>query len=356
MPSLSSAIKISLRDATFAIPGPSYGTPIVIGEDSDKVDLFNKIKTFYNQAEVEKVFGSDSPVAKATAKAFAQGISKILAVNAMKNGENGAVADYDTVLSDLAERAEYDIVIPTIDAGNSNAQKLVDHAGTYHKLLILPYIGSKDDAVAKFGAITPNDYVYAVAHDDSTLTAGELAGAVGGVIATLKPWQTCEWVEVQNIAPAGYKDSEVDELESNNIATVMEVVKPVLSNARAMRGSRVYISRSKVYLAEVIRTDLVNLKLRLNNMGQGIPYTPAGLQVIKSRIEGTLRVQQKLGVLKPDWTDSDGNLHPGFEVWMPAYEDIPDSDKANGILSNVSVTAYLTNYVEKIELDLVIAL
>ena len=351
MPSLSSAIKINIRDATSALSGPSYGTPIVIGEDPDG-EHFNEVKTYYSQSEVENDFGADSPISKATAKAFAQGIGKILVVNV----HDGTSPQYDSVLSDLAERAEYDIIIPTIDAGNSNAPKLVDHAETHHKLLILPYIGSKDDAITKFGAITPSDYVYAVAHDDTTLTPAELAGAVGGLIATLKPWQTCEWVAVQNIAPAGYKDSEIDVLEQNNIATIMEIVKPVLSNARVLSGGRVYISRSKVYLAEVIRTDLINLKFRLNNMGQGIPYTPAGLQVIKSRIEGALRAQQKLGVLKPDWTDSEGNLHPGFEVWMPAYEDIPDSDKANGILSNVRITAYLMNYVEKIELELVITL
>jgi hypothetical protein len=351
MPSLSSAIKISLKDATFALLGPSYGTPIVIGEDTNG-QHFNKIKTYYSQSEVENDFGADSPISKATAKAFAQGIGKILVVNV----HDGTEAKYDDVLSDLAERAQYNIIIPTIDAGNFNASKLVDHAGTYHKLLILPYIGSKDDAIAKFGAITPSDYVYAVAHDDDNLTPAELAGAVGGLIATLKPWQTPEWVMVQNIAPAGYKDSEIDILEQNNIATIMEIVKPVLSNARVLSGGRVYISRSKVYLAEVIRTDLINLKLRLNNMGQGIPYSPSGLQVIKSRIEGTLRAQQKLGVLKPDWVDTEGNLHPGFEVWMPAYEDIPDSDKANGILSNVRITAYLMNYIEKIELELVITL
>jgi hypothetical protein len=351
MPSLSSAIRISLRDSTTAVPSPSYGTPIVIGEDTDG-QHFNEVKTYYSQSEVEKDFGADSPISKATAKAFAQGIGKILVVNV----HDGNSPQYDSVLSDLAERAQYDIIIPTIDAGNSNAPKLVDHAGAYHKLLILPYIGSKDDAIAKFGAITPSDYVYAVAHDDATLTPAELAGAVGGLIATLKPWQTCEWVEVQNIDPAGYKDSEIDALEQNNIATIMEIVKPVLSNARVLSGGRVYISRSKVYLAEVIRTDLVNLKLRLNNMGQGLRYDKLGLDVLKSKIEETLRTQQKLGILKPDWTDNEGNLHRGFEVYIPAYEDIPDSDISAGILRNVRITAYLMNYIEKIELELVITL
>ena len=355
MPSVESAVRIDIRDATAALLGPTYGTPIVIGEDPNKLDLFNQVKTYYSQSEVETDFGADSPIAKATAKAFAQGISKVLVVNVMKDdGSGNAVADYDTVLADLAERAEYDIIIPTIGADDSNAQKLVDHAGTYHKLVVLPFIGSKDDAIAAFEALTANDYVFAVAHDN--LTEGEVAGAVGGVVATLKPWQTPEWVSVQSIDAAGYKASEADELENSNVATIIEIVKPVLSNARTLNGGRVYISRTKTYLADEIKTELVNLKLRLNNMGKGIPFTPAGLEVVKSTIERRLRVDQKLGVLKPDWVDSEGDLHRGFEVTMPAYDDISDADKANGILRNVRITAYLMNYVEKIELELVITL
>jgi len=355
LPSLSSAIKINIRDATAAIPGPAYGKPIVIGEDPNKLDLFNQVKNYYSQSDVENDFGADSPIAKATAKAFMQGISEIKVVNVMKDdGAGNAVADYDTVLADLAERAEYDIIIPTIGAGDTNTQKLVDHAGVYNKLLILPFIGSVADAQTTFAALTANEFVYAIAYD--ALTEGEVAGAVGGVVATLKPWQTPEWVVVQGVNPASYKDSEVDQLETNNIATITEVAKAVLSNARTLDGGRVYISRSTIYLAEVIKTELVNLKLKLNNMGKAIPFTPSGLQVVKSTIEKVLRVQQSLGVLKPDWTDADGNLHRGFEVTVPAYEDISDADKANGVLKNVSVTAYLMNYVEKIELDLVITL
>jgi hypothetical protein len=357
LPSLSSAIKINIRDATAAVPGPSYGKPIVIGEDATNKALFNQVFTYYSQSEVENDFGADSPIAKATAKAFMQGISEIKVVNVMKDdGAGGAIADYDTVLADLAERAEYDIIIPTIGAGDANAQKLIDHAGVYRKLLVLPFIGAAADAKTAFAALTVNEFVYAIAYDDSSLTEGEVAGAVGGVVATLKPWQTPEWVNVQGVNPASYIDSQVDDLENSNIATIYEIVKSVLSNARTLDGGRVYIVRSKIYLADIIRTELINLKLKLNNMGKAIPFAPSGLQVIKSTIEKILRAQQALGVLKPDWTDADGNLHRGFEVTVPAYEDIPDSDKSNGILRNVSVTAYLMNYVEKIELDLVITL
>lgn len=358
MPTAESAIQINLQDATFAVPAETYGEVIVIGEDPNKLTLFNQVKTYYSQSEVETDFGADSPISKATAKVFAQGVARVKAVNVMKDdGVGNAVADYATVLSDLEEnKVDYDIMVVTIGASDANAQTVVDHAGTYHKVLILPFIGAAADAQTAFAALTANEYVFAVAHDDSSLTEGELSGAVAGVISKLQPWVPCEWYNVQGINAAGYKASEADTLEQNNIATIVEVGKAVISTAKSLDGSWIDIPRTKMYLATEIRNALINLKLRLANMGSKIPYTPQGLNMVKAAIEKVLRVAQSLGALREDYTDADGNLVRGFEVQMPKFEDISDSDKASRILRNVRVTAYLSGAISKIVLDLVITL
>jgi|Deesub1362B_J571_1020462.scaffolds.fasta_scaffold00499_21 hypothetical protein len=358
MPTAESAITINLQDATFAVPSETFGEVIVIGEDPNKLTLFDQVKTYYSQSEVEADFGADSPIAKATAKVFAQGVQKVKAVNVMKDdGAGGAVADYATVLADLEDnKVDYDIMVVTIDASDANAQTVVDHAGTYHKVLVLPFIGDKDSVKSAFAALTANEYVFAVAHDDTNLTVGELSGAVAGVLSKLQPWVPPEWYSVQGINAAEYKASEADELESSNIATIIEVGRAVISTAKSLDGSWIDIPRTKAYLATEIRNALINLKLRLANIGSKIPYTPQGLNMIKATIEKVLRVAQGLGVLREDYTDSEGNLVRGYEVQMPNYEDISDSDKASRILRNVRVVAYLSGAISKIQLDLVITL
>lgn len=357
MPTAESAITINLQDATAAAPSETYGEVIVIGEDPNKLDLFNQVKTYYSQSEVEEDFGADSPISKATAKVFAQGVQRVKAVNVMKDEAGTPTADYDTVLADLEDKkVDYDIMVVTIEADDTNAQKLVDHAGTYHKVLVLPFIGDKDSAKTAFSALTANEFVFAVAHDDVTLEAGELSGAVAGVISKLQPWVPCEWYNIQGINAAGYKASEVDELEQANINTIIEIGKAVISSAKSLDGSWIDIPRTKAYLVTEIRNALISLKLKLANMGSKIPYTPQGLNMIKATIEKVLRVAQAQGALRGDYVDANGNLVRGYEVQMPNYDDISDSDKAARILKNVKVTAYLSGAISKIVLDLVITL
>jgi len=358
MPTAESAITINPQDATAAAPAETYGEVIVIGEDPNKLTLFNQVKTYYSQSEVEADFGPTSPISKATAKVFAQGVQRVKAVNVMKDdGAGNAVADYTTVLADLEDKkVDYDIMVVTIDASDANAQTVVDHAGTYHKILVLPFIGDAASAQTAFAALTANEYVFAVTHDDANLTAGELSGAVAGVLSKLQPWIPPEWYNVQGVNAAGYKSSEVDTLEQNNIATIVDVGKAVISTAKSLDGSWIDIPRTKAYLATEIRNALISLKLRLANMGSKIPYTPAGIQMIKAAIEKVLRVAQANGALREDYVDADGNLVRGYEVIMPDYDSISDADKSARILRNVRVTAYLSGAVSKITLDLVITL
>jgi len=247
MPTVESAITINVKDTISALPSETYGEIIVIGEDTNNTSLFNQVKTYYSQADVEADFGSTSPIAKATAKIFAQGVSHVKAVNVVyyDSGTGTNVVDYDTVLADLeANQVDYDIIVPTIGADDANISKLIDHAGTYKKLLVIPYIGSASDAQTAFGALTANEFCFAIAHDDTNLEEGELAGAVAGVIGLDRPWIPCEWQEVQEINAAGYSPSEVDTLESASINTIITVAKTVISGAKVLTGSFVDIPRT----------------------------------------------------------------------------------------------------------------
>ncbi|MEM2726658.1 MAG: DUF3383 family protein [Archaeoglobaceae archaeon] len=352
MPTAENAIVVNLQDATAAMPAETYGEVIIVGED-DSGTNYNQVKTYYSAAEVQSDYGIDSPITKTAKKAFAQGIQRLKVVNV----HDGTSANYSTVLSDLEEKkVDYDIIAVTIAASNTNAQTLVNHAGSARKILVLPFIGSKSDAISAFNALQKNEFTFAVAHDDTFLTAGELSGAIAGVLSKIYPWTSPEWYIVQGVNAAGYKTSEVDELENANIATIVEVAKPVISTAKSLDGGWIDIARTKMYLATEIKNALINLKLKLANMNSKIPYTPQGLGMIKATIEKVLRIAQGLGALREDYVDNEGNLVRGYEVIMPNYEDISDSDKASRVLRNVRILAYLSGAISKIELDLVIAL
>jgi len=359
MPTSDSAIQINVADATAASKAETYGEVIVIGEDSDNLADFNVVYTYYSQSEVEQKFGATSPIAKATAKVFAQGVDHVKVVNALKDdGAGGSVADYSTVLNSLvSEQVDYDIIAPTIGASDANMPTLVSHAGSEKKVLIIPDIGDKATVEANIGALTANEYCFAIAHDDATLAPGELAGAAAGVLGVLRPWVPPEWHEVQGISAASYAPSDVDALEGSNINTIIAVAqRSVISGAKSLTGSFIDIPRTKIYLAKEIKNALVNLKFRLANMGRKIPYSPAGVDMIKATIERVCRAAQTLGALRADYVDGNGNLVKGFLVSVPSYDSIPDSDKSNRVLNNVSVTAYLSGSISKITLDLVITL
>ncbi len=358
MPSVESAITINVADATSAVPSPTYGEIIVVAEDTSVLNKFNQVKTYYSQSEVETEWGANSPITKTTAKIFAQGVDHLKVVNAVKDdGTGNPLVDYITVLDSLeSEQVDYDIIVPTIAADDTDMQTLVDHAGSYKKLIVIPFIGDASAAQTAFSALTANEFCFAIAHDDTNLTVGELAGAVAGVIGLDKPWVPCEWQEIQGINAAGYTPSEVDTLESSNINTVISIARNEISGAKVLTGSFVDVPRTKIYIANEIQTALVNLKLKLAGMGKKIPYSPAGLGMIKAAIERVLRVAQDLGALREDYIDENGNLVRGYVVQMPSWDSISDADKSSRILRNVSVTAYLRGAISKIQLDLVITL
>ncbi|MHC1623440.1 MAG: hypothetical protein ACXQTR_02475 [Candidatus Methanospirareceae archaeon] len=361
MPTIDESIAINLKDATGAIPAETYGEIIVIGEHTSDTS-FNHVDTCYSQAEVEAIY-TDGPIVEATAKIFAQGVAHVKTVNVY----DGATKQYATVLEALlSENVDYDIIVPTIDASdNTNMELLVSHANTNRKLLICPALGTASAVTTNITALTPSEYVYAIVHDDSdSYNAGELAGAIAGVIGLLNPWIPPEWVTVSGIAASGYTQSEIKTLEENEthpMNTVIKVVSSEISAGLSMKpGKYVDIARTKIYLSTEIKNALVNLKYQLANKGRKIPYEPRGLEMIKATIEKILRTNQSTSTrtkaIRADGLTDDGEVDPGFTVTMPQWSSISASDKASRLLRNVEVEAFLSGAVSKIKLDLIISL
>lgn len=359
MPTAKDSVVINLKDATSAMPVATYGEVIVVGPHTNNTK-YNVATKYSSQAAVEADFGAGSVIAKATAKVFAQGVPHVRVMNVYK--DEGTPEDYSTCLATLeSQEVDYDIIVPTEQVDDANFGLLVTHATTYKKVLICAAVYvTKAQAIAKMVPLTKDETQYAIVTDSSANVVGELAGAAGGVISTCKPWIPPEWVNVAGINPAGYTPDDIDALEtdaSNNVNTIITVgTATVLSSGKSLKpGSWIDVMRTKQYLADSIRNELLNLKLRLANSNQKIPYSPAGLKMVQSTIEYSCRLAQKAGALREDYVEN-GAVVKGYTVAMPAWADISGSDKTARLLQNITVTAYLSGAVSKISMDLVITL
>ena len=141
----------------------------------------------------------------------------------------------------------------------------------------------------------------------------------------------------------------------NTVITVGTSV--VLSSGMSLAsGTWLDIMRTKQYLSDSIKNDLISLKLRLAASNQKIPYTPAGLKQVEGTMERSCRLAQKAGALREDYVNDSGDVVKGYVVEVPAYDDISAADKTARLLDDITVTAYLSGAISTITLDLVVTL
>lgn len=95
--------------------------------------------------------------------------------------------------------------------------------------------------------------------------------------------------------------------------------------------------RGSDWLTVEIDTDITNLLL--NKTGTKLPYTREGLAEVESVIGDAL--QRGVG----------RNFLQGYEINMPAYENIPFSDFASRILQNIKFTGYLAGAIHVIKIQ-----
>jgi hypothetical protein len=358
MPTSKTAITINVQDATGAMPVASYSDVILIGAYKDNTN-YNVVSTFTSQAALTTVFtDATTPFVKAAALAFAQGLTKLKVVNTYKD----AVDDNDVAVclsALITENVSHNIIIPIMNAGDEELTPMITHAMAYNKILVVPLVNATStDAGTAFGALTGDEAIYAVTHTASDILAGELAGAVGAVIAQKKPWISPEWATITGIAISGYTETEIGTLDGNQINTIIAVgTSTVLSAGRGLAsGTWTDIARTKQYLQTEIETALINLKLKLAASNQKIPYTSSGIKMIGGSIEKILRQGQTDGAVREDYVDTSGVLVSGYIVAMPDYEDISSSDLTARLLQGISITAYLAGSISTINMTLVITL
>jgi len=181
----------------------------------------------------------------------------------------------------------------------------------------------------------------------------DAAAAVAGRMSIVKPWEKMMWKKIPGLTmDAYYDDSDVATLEAGNVNAIIlrNNEYDVMSDGLTTEGSTykyIDITRTQYYLETQIITGLGDLIERVD-----IPYTPNGLDMVKSNIETACETAVGVGAVRAPFVNDDGDYSSPYIVQMPDWDTISSADKTARLLQNIYVTVYLAGQIQAISLYL----
>ena len=344
MPELGDAIRITVTDATAAMPSREWGTPAIVGESTYATKETPKL--YYSLADVKTDHGTGSDISVAAAALFAQGVRKLY-ISAVDTTAGEADADdVEAALAPLAPYAGQKLIHGVCLAGYTETTllaKLKDFADANNVIFTATNApGDTVDAITTAASALSSGNGFYLAHADSDTTEDVSAAALG-VLMTLRPWNTTFWRYINVAVNEYFAPGDVPTLEAAKVNVITNRVDRVnrISNALTLSGSPKFIdvTRTKYYAVTAIQDSVASLRLRMAKL----PYTPAGLDYVRGAIAQALE-----GMVRS------GALH-SYTIAMPAFEDIPDADKANRVLQNVNINAALAGDIHTFDLNLTVS-
>lgn len=131
-------------------------------------------------------------------------------------------------------------------------------------------------------------------------------------------------------------------------------------------GGRNIVREGKVssgdYLDLIIFVDWLQARMQesvyavlVNN--PKVPYDDTGIEMISNAMESPLKTGQNRGAISPEnFASDDGRQIGGYNITVPALEDIPDADKQNRLLQDVEFTAWYSGAIHTVQINGVVTL
>lgn len=345
MPELGDAIQITVTDATTAMPSREWGTPAIVGESSYATKETPKL--YYSLADVKTDHGAETDISVAAAALFAQGVRKIYAVAIDPTTAGTPTAtEVGSALDALAPYASEKLIHGVCLAMITDVlllAKLKTFADVNNVIFTATNApGDSIESITTVASALSSGNGFFLAHAD-TDTTEDVAAAALGVVMTLRPWNTTFWRYINVAVNTYFAPGDVPTLETAKVNVITNRIDRVnrISNALTLSGSPKFIdvTRTKYYAVTAIQDSVATLRLRMTKL----PYTPAGLDYVRGAIAQALE-----GMVRS------GALHT-YTIAMPAFEDIPDGDKANRELKNVTINAVLAGDIQTFDLNLTIS-
>ena len=349
MPELGDAIKITVTDATAAMPSREWGTPAIVGESAYTTKETPKL--YYSLADVKAdhggAAGASTDITVAAADLFAQGVRKmyVVAIDATEAGAPVAdevAAALNTLTPYASEKLIHGVCLAMITETTLLAalKTFADANNVVFAVTNAP--GDTVTAISNAASSLASGNGIYLAHADSTFT-GDVAAAALGTLMTLRPWNTTFWRYINVAVTKYFAPGDVPTLETAKVNVITNRVDGVnrISNALTLSGSPKFIDivRTKYYAVTAIQDSVASLRLRMTKL----PYTPAGLDYVRGAIAQALE-----GMVRS------GALH-SYAISLPPFEEIADADKANRVLKNVNIMAVLAGDIQTFDLNLTIS-
>lgn len=325
-----------------------WGYPAIVGEQAVVEGAYTHpetnrdvIKTYYSADTVLSEQG-DGTLYKAAVAAFSQGISKLYAI-ALSAAIPGTPTPEEigqtlTLFKDHASEGKIQGICLAQIYDTPRLLKLKEFCDANDLIFVVTNQESGDPALAVPTIKADRETLASkngsfVAHA-STQFVGDVAAAALGRFMILKPWVTPFMKDVAIPVEEFFEPSDVRSLEDGYCNVLLKFDNKIrFSNGLTMSGTSpkfMDIVRMQYHVTRIIQDALI--RLRIN--AEKIPYTPSGLETIKTTIASVLE-----GLVR------EGALHK-YTVQMPLYASISNADKENRILNNVKVTCILAGDIQ----------
>lgn len=331
-------ININITNETVTAIGNNFGTDFILGDSVP--DLDPNVKEYTSLTAILVDFAANTPEYLKASKLFGQVLkpSKIL-IGQKKDTD----ADYVTAYSRIcSERNDfYGVIVCSVNDADVTAVSNV--VLTQKKIMGM--------SSSSAGILTnANDNIFQLLKNTNTgrtfgiFSASPIANnypesaLLGKMIPSTPGSSTWCYQSLQGVtATSNLTDTERANIQLNNGNYYTSFGgRDVIVDGRMFNGEFIDTIVGLDWLEYYIQANLASLLVSVSNRFDKIPYTAAGLTLVKNNINASLEQAVTNNIIDED-----------FEITMPDILSIPAIDKADRIVRGIEFTATKTGAIHK---------
>lgn len=332
---ISELVNVQISLSGTAISAESYDHILIVGatpKTSEKAPAEVGIYTSLEEVETAGWISTEE-IYKAASVAFANGASKLYiavrqtsdTITTTLNRAKQCGGWYGFIVTDATE-AEYTTITDWADAN----EKLYGFSVNVSKAISNPYGVA---AVRTFGIATKSDSYAHVA-----LMVVCMAVNAGG--------ETWAYKKLTGITADDFTTTELTEIETAGLNAYVSCASTEITvTGKTVSGEWIDVIRFRDWLKNQIQTNVLNL-LASNPK---VPYTSAGIALVKSAIESALiKGQSQGGIAETEYTENETVY--GYTITMPKMANVLDDDKQNRRLTGCKFLAKLAGAIHLVDI------
>lgn len=342
MSDIDQIVQVQISQQTQTVPQAGFGIPLIVG-DTDRFDPGTLIQYFSNLAAVGEVFETTDPEYIYATKAFSQDLSP----------EQIAIgySDFADIAADLADiMAEsnlwYGLSLTTQD------DAVILAAAAYIETQEKIYIADSDEAgILTSGTADILSQLKALSYDrtalmySSSADEGPSAAWLGGQLPQVPGSSTWKFKQLVGIAPDKFTSSQRNNVigipgtpqKNGNIYETVGGV-PITEEGWMVSGQFIDITVGLDWLTSRLQESVFSLLVSVAK----VPYTNAGVALVLNAVKQVLSQGVANGLI-------DGNSD--ITVNAPDVLDIPQADRANRILPDVTFSCRLAGAIHFVRIE-----